>query len=351
MHHSVFLIPIILIILIAGCTSPGDPAEIAKSNNIVENFLEDYPQAEIRTTHFDQRTIRNIIDDIHRDCNSTNITLMELYRVEIEDLDTGMNVITWIDAVNVSILCVVSNRACGNDICEVGESIGSCPSDCTPPTNQTVQESSRSTIYQGSSEDIVVGDNTYEVTLLNVDNNTAIIHVAWNGEEYTGEIEEGVTVTIGFLNIYATEVVFRGLDSASNFIAIEAWSISEDIISSNCEDNRCIVLEGETVIVDMEGISYSISNLGVYDTENAVISINNEDSILVEEHESYTSQGLYLFVDEINYFPRERDVNSIVLLLDLRPVTECSGDTCTIVEGEVVNKSINKTKITLFWFN
>ena len=96
----IFIKPLITIFIftvlaVSGCITT-EPAGLAKTHPIIKGFLEEYPNAQITITHFDEAEFNSIIDDI-ADCQKDNIEPMETYRVTVRDADSELYAVAWID--------------------------------------------------------------------------------------------------------------------------------------------------------------------------------------------------------------------------------------------------------------
>ena len=96
MKKKIFAILILIIIFISGCASIN-PEDISKSNPIVRNFLKDYPNAEIKTTHFTKAQSQNIISTIRSDCGNDQLELKEYYKITISEPESGLSVLAWLN--------------------------------------------------------------------------------------------------------------------------------------------------------------------------------------------------------------------------------------------------------------
>lgn len=76
------------------------------ANPVVQDFLKEYPNAEIRFTHFSKSEAQNIIDTIREDCDNPQLQVKEFYRVRIEEEATSLSVVTWINWENRLVECV-----------------------------------------------------------------------------------------------------------------------------------------------------------------------------------------------------------------------------------------------------
>ncbi|MDD4082223.1 MAG: hypothetical protein PHD05_02435 [Sphaerochaetaceae bacterium] len=139
------IITILLIgLLVFGCTQTFNADEIVKTNELVQNFLEKYPNAEIVANklnvngNFQLTDLRNI-------CKNNELGFGEYWEVQITDNDANTEVFSLIDYETNEIACIViktssqqtnsgfetqqnANKNCselGGDLCNAG----SCAED------------------------------------------------------------------------------------------------------------------------------------------------------------------------------------------------------------------------------
>jgi hypothetical protein len=106
MSNPLFLLSVLAaVILVSGCIGL-DPEALAKSNSMIQQFLSDHPNAEIKVTHFTADQAKNIMDQIRKDCDNPYLDEKEFYRVNIKDPDTDFYAIVWIDWGTKTIECV-----------------------------------------------------------------------------------------------------------------------------------------------------------------------------------------------------------------------------------------------------
>jgi eight-cysteine-cluster-containing protein len=100
------MISIAALVLVSGCIS-ADPATFAKLNPMVQEFMNEHPNAEIRVTHYTEEEAQAILGTIEEECQKDGITAKEYYRISIEDAETDLKVTAWIDWENQVIECAV----------------------------------------------------------------------------------------------------------------------------------------------------------------------------------------------------------------------------------------------------
>lgn len=114
------------VIFIAGCISQS-PENLALSNPIVKEFLTQYPNAELKITFFSQSQVQNIIESVREDCDNPYLEAKDYYKISIEEKNSGLSVLSWLDWNNKTVACAVK-KAIENP------SIGQPPTQESPPT-------------------------------------------------------------------------------------------------------------------------------------------------------------------------------------------------------------------------
>lgn len=119
MHNGVkALIPVIFSALVmagSGCISM-DPQALAMASPMVQGFLAEHPNAEIKITHFTAEQAEQIIEQIRSECDNPYIGAKEFYRVNMTDPDTDLVAVAWIDWESRQIECVWKIGTGGKDI-------------------------------------------------------------------------------------------------------------------------------------------------------------------------------------------------------------------------------------------
>ena len=112
MRKELVIIPLIAIVFIlSGCLK--NPEEIAKTNQMVNDFLEKYPDAEIQITHFSIEQSSKMIDQIREVCSNPYLESKELYRVTVEDQKSGLSAIAYINSNDGVVECAVKKVSLG----------------------------------------------------------------------------------------------------------------------------------------------------------------------------------------------------------------------------------------------
>jgi len=119
---------IIIILIISGCLS-SSPESLAIGNPLVKQFVAEYPNAKLIATHFTAEQTNQILENISNACGNPYITAKEFYRITIDDPDSGLKVVAWVDWEKKEIECTVMYGIGGNKtISKRGEPIQRCKS-------------------------------------------------------------------------------------------------------------------------------------------------------------------------------------------------------------------------------
>ncbi|MCA9495737.1 MAG: hypothetical protein KC589_02245 [Nanoarchaeota archaeon] len=94
-----------LILILTGCTSLVDPTTLIKSNYQVKAFLEQYPNAEIKLTHYNYNESFQIASEFKESCQK-ELTPKELYRFYVEDPDTQFKLVGYLDLASQNVECI-----------------------------------------------------------------------------------------------------------------------------------------------------------------------------------------------------------------------------------------------------
>ncbi len=100
------VIIIMSIFIVSGCVNVN-PESLAFASPLVKQFMDEYPNAKITATHFTKEQSARILENITAECGNPYINAREYYRITIDDPDSGMRVVAWIDWENREIECAV----------------------------------------------------------------------------------------------------------------------------------------------------------------------------------------------------------------------------------------------------
>ena len=102
-----FFILIILILFISGCIDNDvNITELVKQSQQGQEFLNNYPEAEISAVSLSSETIASMIDEIRQDCHPT-IPVKAYWYVKFTDSDTNAKLNMWIDKETQEVICII----------------------------------------------------------------------------------------------------------------------------------------------------------------------------------------------------------------------------------------------------
>ncbi|MCX6817510.1 MAG: hypothetical protein NTU57_01490 [Candidatus Aenigmarchaeota archaeon] len=102
----VFGISLVFVVFLSGCINVS-PEALAMANPLVKQFMEQYPNAKITVNHFTKDQSAQILENISAECGNPYITAKEFYRISIDDPDSGLKALAWIDWETRGIECAV----------------------------------------------------------------------------------------------------------------------------------------------------------------------------------------------------------------------------------------------------
>ncbi|NIO20356.1 MAG: DUF2341 domain-containing protein [Candidatus Aenigmarchaeota archaeon] len=121
------LVLLIFILIGSGCVGLT-PEGLAYANPLVKEFMEQYPNAQVQVTHFTALQSLRMLENMSVDCGK-NITAKEFYRITIDDPDSRLNVVAWVDWEDKKLECAVKYGVGENKtISKPGEPIKNCTS-------------------------------------------------------------------------------------------------------------------------------------------------------------------------------------------------------------------------------
>ncbi len=107
MHGGKILLPLLLSVLVvfsSGCIS--DPTAFARAIPMVNDFLEEHPNAELSIVHYSASEAEGILDQVKEDCGKLTVEAKEFYFINLTDPSTGLVVRAWIDWEGKIVECV-----------------------------------------------------------------------------------------------------------------------------------------------------------------------------------------------------------------------------------------------------
>lgn len=100
------MIVLILIGLVLFGASCANPVAIARSNKEIKEFMKDYPNADLKIIHLTSEQAETVLEDIKEICGEQMLA-KEYYQITINDAESGLGVIGYIDAEKQIVECVV----------------------------------------------------------------------------------------------------------------------------------------------------------------------------------------------------------------------------------------------------
>jgi hypothetical protein len=96
--------------------------------------------------------------------------------------------------------------------------------------------------------------------------------------------------------------------------------------------NKQTLTEGESVTIEVGGISYDVSLLGVSDSDTIVLKVDDE-SRTIDEGQSRTISGLEVFVDDVFFLSKETQVSSGQITFGSQELTFDNTDEVSVGTG------------------
>lgn len=104
---TIFLILIMSILFVSGCIDNDvDVTKLVKQTQQGQDFLSNYPRAEITAVSLSNETIASMIDEIRIDCHQT-IPVKAYWNVKLTDPDTNTKLKMWIDKETQEVVCII----------------------------------------------------------------------------------------------------------------------------------------------------------------------------------------------------------------------------------------------------
>jgi len=289
MKNKIVLIAVIIIstVIVSGCVGQSggqsfNVTELAKTNQAVKTFLEDYPNAKIIATLITNASIAS-------ECENPQLPTKDYWKVTITDNVSNLTVTTWIDADTRNVVCLVKtggtneteitestegeqntsaeceltcsgnadickeyicvfdsctiqtmSDCCGNYACESNESFDSCYEDC--PLTKTAKD------LLITKDDIENGNDYQQIGGAKLGLDEAVLSL--QNENFYHDISSYVSI-------------FSNKELAMEFLNTEFKKST----ASPCEgpDTDCPMDSRFRFITDIEIGDKSTSVLGIYD--------------------------------------------------------------------------------------
>jgi hypothetical protein len=174
------------------------------------------------------------------------------------------------------------------------------------------------------------------------------------GEDPAALIDIG---TVAGSPAYTMKVIFNDdlnfSDSAVDGNIIEFFGTEYTISSDSLSDkivlyggaSKQTLSEGETATVDVGGVSYEVSLIGVSDTNTVIVKVNDV-SRTIDEGSSRKVSGLEVYVDEVYFLQKEAQVSSARLSFGSSKLTFENTKEVSVGSGSD-EEDIDNTEVTI----
>ncbi len=117
MSNNKIVIASLILILFGGCaintgkidpkdTGKIDPKDIISESSQIQDFLNSFPNSDIKTIYMSESNTKKILSSLVNDCGPQMIA-KDYYKSTIVDLDTKSTLVVWIDAKTGIIDCLI----------------------------------------------------------------------------------------------------------------------------------------------------------------------------------------------------------------------------------------------------
>jgi hypothetical protein len=230
-----------------------------------------------------------------------------------------------------------------------GDSINTAKDTLTSDDLPSILASGTFEDSDGNSYDydqyIVVGDSTVGLSLSNSDDVL--------GDDPATLIDIGTTAgdpAYTLRIIFNDDLNFSNSDVGSN--TIDLFGTSYTISSDSDADtlilfggaNKQTLTEGETVTVDVGGVSYEVSLIGVSDSNTVIVQVDSV-SRTIDEGNSRKISNLEVYVEEVYYLSKESQTSSAKLSFGSSRLTFDDADEVSVGTGSDA-EDIDNTLVT-----
>jgi hypothetical protein len=150
--------------------------------------------------------------------------------------------------------------------------------------------------------------------------------------------------------VFNDDLNFSNSDVDGNEIELfgTTWTISADSTTTKLVvfggANKQTLSEGESATVEVGGVSYDISLIGVSDSNTVVVKVGDV-SRTIDEGQSRTVGGLEVFIDEVFFLSKESQVSSAQLTFGSSEVAFEHGQEVSVGSGSDA-EDIDNTEVT-----
>lgn len=186
--------------------------------------------------------------------------------------------------------------------------------------------------------------NTYDYDQYLVIGDSAVAMSLSSDDEFLNE-DPALLINIGTVAgspaytwrvVFNDDLNFSNSDVDGNEIELfgTTWTVSADSTTSKLVvfggANKQTLTEGETATVEVGGVSYDISLIGVSDADTVIVKVGDV-SRTVDEGDSRNIGGLEVYIDSVYYLSKESQISSAQLTFGSSEVT--FEDTKEVVVG------------------
>lgn len=109
MKKAVLLFFIVIVLFISSCTSQQNINQLVQNLPLVQSFLQQYPNANIRTVYWNKNVVSSNIQQIRASCGP-QMQVTDYWKVDITDPTNNIALILYLDANTNQLLCAISTR-------------------------------------------------------------------------------------------------------------------------------------------------------------------------------------------------------------------------------------------------
>lgn len=104
---------VLMIIAASGCINGLNPESVALATESVKEFLDEYPNADVKASLYPDYYIKDNIDQLRNECGE-QIGVASYWKVTVNDPDSKSNISVWINEDSMKVLCVI-RKGYGNE--------------------------------------------------------------------------------------------------------------------------------------------------------------------------------------------------------------------------------------------
>ncbi len=92
------------VVLVSGCVSPES---IIRANPVVSEFMNKYPNSEVKVTYFTKQQAENFIANLREACGNPYLEAKNYYAINIENEESDLSVVAWVDWDSQTVVCAI----------------------------------------------------------------------------------------------------------------------------------------------------------------------------------------------------------------------------------------------------